>query len=70
MGRRTREEQAEYMRNYRADPGVAAVNAWRTRTENKALRELARRHRGEYAAILWDVRQQDPRPEAEESDAA
>lgn len=53
----------EYLRQYRADPAVAEVHRWSSRTINAARRELARRHPGEYAAILWEIREADPRPE-------
>lgn len=71
MGRRTRDEQRAYMAGYRSGPLAAAVNRWYTRTESLALRELARRHRGEYLRVLFEVREADPKPAAtEESDAA
>lgn len=51
------------MAEYRADPENAEIHRWSSRTINAARRELARRHPGEYAAILWEVRERDPRPE-------
>ena len=72
MGRRTAEEQRAYMAAYRADPLAAEVHRWSARTEKAAQRELARRHPGEYAGILWEIREKDPKPEAvrEADDAA
>lgn len=64
MGRPTKAAQQAYMRQYRADPVAAEVHKWSSRTINAARRELARRHRGEYAAILYEIREQDPKPEA------
>ena len=64
MGRRTASEQREYMRSYRSDPVAAAVHAWESRTRHAALKELARLHPGEYARVLWEIREADPRPEA------
>jgi len=69
MGRPDRESQRAYMARYRADPLAAAIHRWSTRTTKAAQRELARRHPGEYARILWEIREADPRPEAEASDA-
>lgn len=66
MGRRTASEQAAYMRRYRADPVAAAVHAWESRTRHAALKEMARLHPGEYARVLWEIREADPRPEAAE----
>ena len=70
MGRPTREAQRAYMAEYRSDPLVAAVHAWESRTRHAALKELARRHPGEYARLLYDIRESDPRPEAEAGSAA
>jgi hypothetical protein len=67
MGRRTAAEQREYMQQYRSDPVAAAVHAWESRTRHAALKEMARRHPGEYAAVLWAIREEDPRPGAEEA---
>jgi hypothetical protein len=66
MGRRTTAAQRAYMRRYRADPVAAAVHAWESRTRHAALKELARRHPGEYAAVLWGIREEDPKPAAGE----
>jgi hypothetical protein len=55
-----------YLRDYRADPLAAAVHRRSSRTINQARRELARRHRGEYAQILYEIRESDPKPEASE----
>lgn len=65
MGRRTAAAQREYMQQYRSDPVAAAVHAWESRTRHAALKELAHRHPGEYARLLWEIRERDPRPEAE-----
>ena len=72
MGRPTRDAQRRYMQDYRSDPVAAEVHRWSTRTARAAQRELARRHPGEYAAILYRIRESDPRPgtAAEESNAA
>jgi hypothetical protein len=64
MGRRTAAEQRLYMQQYRADPVAAAVHAWESRTRHAALKELARLHPGEYARVLWEIREADPRPGA------
>ena len=64
MGRPTRAAQAAYMQQYRANPLAALVHAWESRTRHAALKELAHRHPGEYARLLWDIREDDPRPEA------
>ena len=66
MGRRTAAEQREYMRQYRADPAAAAVHAWESRTRYAALKELAHLYPGEYARILWEIREADPKPVAQE----
>jgi hypothetical protein len=50
-------------RNYRADPLAADVHRWSSRTINQARSELARRHRGEYAQILYEIRESDRKPE-------
>lgn len=63
----TPDDRAAYMRRYRADPLAAEVHRWSTRTTRAAQMELARRHPGEYAAILWEIREGDPRPEAGDS---
>ena len=64
-----REYWADYDRRHpgRGDP---EVSRWVKRTIYAAHAELARRHPGEYARILWEIREADPRPEAEASDAA
>jgi hypothetical protein len=59
----------EYMRAYRSDPVAAGLHRWSSRTINAARRELARRHRGEYARILSEIRESDPRPGAAEKAA-
>ena len=38
------------------------VKVWATRRRTRACTILAARHRGEYAAILAEVREADPRP--------
>jgi hypothetical protein len=53
------------MQEYRANPLAAAVHRWSTRTTRAAQMELARRHPGEYARILWEIREKDRRPEPE-----
>ena len=72
MSRSTREDRHRpgYMAEYRADPVAAEIHRWSSRTINAARRELARRHPGEYAAILWEIREADPRPEAASEDVA
>jgi hypothetical protein len=62
----SREAQNEYLRGYRARPLAAEIHRWSTRTARAAQRELARLHPGEYARILWEIREADPRPEARE----
>lgn len=62
MGRPSRAAQKAYMRQYRADPLAAETHRWSTRTARAAQRELARRHPGEYAAILYEIREEDPKP--------
>jgi len=54
---------------WRPDEHQKALVAWSARTIHAAQRELARRRRGEYAKILAEVREADPRPGAEASDA-
>jgi len=61
--------RAAYMAEYRSQPGAAEVHRWSSRTINAARRELARRHPGEYAKLLYEIREADPRPE-EAADAA
>lgn len=61
--------RAAYMQEYRANPLAAAVHRWSTRTARAAQMELARRHPGEYARILWEIREADPRPEPEATKA-
>lgn len=59
--------EREYWADYeRRNPGRAdpEVSRWTKRTIYAAHAELARRHPGEYAAILWEIREGDPRPEA------
>ena len=56
----------ERLADYRADPLNAEIHRWSSRTINAARRELASRHRGEYARILAEIRVADPRPEAPE----
>jgi hypothetical protein len=63
MGRPTRDAQRRYMQSYRSDPLAAEIHRWSTRTARAAQRELARRHPGEYARILFGIREADPRPE-------
>jgi len=65
---RTTDEQRDYMRAWRADPRNAAVSRWQSRTTTAAMRELARRRRAEFQAILWEIRQMDPRPCAGEEE--
>lgn len=52
------------MQQYRSDPVAAAVHAWESRTRHAALKELAHLYPGEYARVLWEIRERDPRPEA------
>jgi hypothetical protein len=61
---RTADERRRYMRAYRSDPLAADVHRWSTRTARAAQRELARRHPGEYAAILYGIREEDVKPTA------
>jgi len=71
MGRPTTAAQRLYMRQYRTGPLAAEVHRWSTRTARAAQRELASRHPGEYARILWEIRERDPKPAArEDSNAA
>lgn len=70
MGRRTRDEQRQYMAGYRSSPIAAAVHRWSTRTARAAQMELARRHPGEYARILWEIREAGPKPEMAREDHA
>jgi hypothetical protein len=53
---------AEYMRKYRSDPFAAAVETWRNRTEQAAMKVLRRRYPEEFRVILEQVRAGDPRP--------
>ena len=70
MGRPDRASQRQYMQRYRSNPLTAAVNRWYARTEHAALRELARRHRGEYLRVLFEIREADPKPEVATEEAA
>lgn len=63
---RTADEQRRYMQTYRSDPLAADIHRWSTRTARAAQRELARRHPGEYAAVLYAIREKDPKPSARE----
>jgi len=62
--------RAAYLKDYRADPAAAELRRWHSRTMAAAWRELAAKHKGEFAAILWRVREADPRPESEPNDEA
>ena len=41
---------------------AGVLRAWRTRTLHRAYRELATRRRGEFARLLLEIREDDPRP--------
>lgn len=43
-------------------PDRIVAKVWSTRTRHRAYVILAGRHRGEYAKILAEVREDDPRP--------
>lgn len=65
--------EREYWADYeRSHPGRGRERIkWFNRTVRAAQAELVRRHQEEYTEILREIRQQDPRPEAEEAtDAA
>lgn len=49
------EARREYMRRYRSNPEAAEKHRAYSRNRARALAALARRHPGEYAALLREV---------------
>lgn len=60
----------ERLAEWRSAPERAEIRRWENRTFQAARTELARRHRGEFAAILYEIREADPKPAAREDERA